>query len=377
MNTRIKFFFFIGIVLMLIAGCDHTTEPEPQGNLPILMDLSPAAAYDLVITQVSVTITRGDFTQTLDLTISGNNASGNFTDLDAGTYAIAVQVYDATALVATGQGIGEVIPGHTSTVNITLSFLGGGLVVNVDWSDMVPTNIREVLFVGNSHTYYNGGVEYHVNNLVHSAHPDWATNISAYTVGGATLENHFNDPAAHTAISSGHWDMVILQEQSSRPMEEPELFYQYAILLDSLIVQTGADTGFYMTWAWRNNPEMHIPMVNAYSYIGAYLDAMVSPCGISFYNAIAAADTINLYASDNYHPSMLGTYLAACTFYGAIWNESPVGNNYVPAGISRTCATFLQNIAWQTILQYNQDKKNLPAKPEKISGLLRLISGRD
>lgn len=375
---KISLYFVLLFCLALcLSACDHSTDPPQKGDLPISMNLAPATNYNLVISAVTVTITKGSFSQTIDLTISGTTASGNFSDLEAGTYAISVLVYDATTLVATGQGTGEVIPGHVSTVNITLTFLNGGLVINVDWGNQVTSDIRNVLFVGNSHTYFNNGVDYHVRQLVTTAHPQWLTRIQSHTMGGYTLQDHYTDGGAATAINTGTWDLVVLQEQSSRPMEDPELFYQYAELLDGIITTTGADTGFYMTWAWRNNPEMYEPITGAYNYIGAYLDAMVSPCGISFHNAIAAADTINLYAPDNYHPSLLGTYLAACTFYGAIWNESPVGNAYIPAGISPSCGSFLQNIAWQTILQYNQDKKGTAQKPKAISHALRLITGRD
>jgi PKD repeat protein len=61
-----------------------------------------------------------------------------------------------------------------------------------------------------------------------------------------------------------------------------------------------------------------------------------------------ADSTINLYSSDNSHPSVAGTYLAACTFYATIFETSPVGLSYT-GGLNTAQAAFLQQIAYQTV----------------------------
>ena len=49
-----------------------------------------------------------------------------------------------------------------------------------------------------------------------------------------------------------------------------------------------------------------------------------------------------LHAPDKRHPSLAGTYLAACTVFAALTGRSPVGNSY-NAGIDAPTAKFLQN----------------------------------
>jgi hypothetical protein len=203
--------------------------------------------------------------------------------------------------------------------------------------------------VGNSHTYYNGGVNTHLQSLLNAAHPEWNVVIAAQTGGGYTLENHYNDPETISAITEGDWDLVILQEQSSRPMLDPSLFYDYATQLNAIIRQSGALTGFYMTWAWRNNPEMYEPIRDAYRYIGAYLDGIVVPAGVAWENAESIHGIPNLYEVDNYHPNINGTYLVACLMMAKIWNISPVGNSYYPATIDASTALLLQQLAWDTV----------------------------
>ena len=348
-------------ILALLTACQHNpSHPTEKGELPISINLEPAVAHGLNVTQVEVTITKGDFTDAMDLAIVGNSAAGTFADLEIGTYAIDVAVYDDSTLIATGSGTGLVKPGETTTVYITLHFVNGGLEIVINWG-LPYEDCRRVLLVGNSHTYFNGGVDAHLQALIDTAHPEWNTTVSARTMGGYTLQQHYNDQNTLDAIAGGDWDLVILQEQSSRPMNDPALFYQYSALLSDVIGQAGALTGFYMTWAWRNNPEMYEPIRDAYYYIGAYLDALVVPAGVAYHTASYDTLAFNLYAPDNYHPSLHGTYLVSCLMLAGIWNVNPSGNSYIPAGISASEAAYLQNLAWSTIQA--ESAKNRPVLP--------------
>jgi PKD repeat protein len=76
--------------------------------------------------------------------------------------------------------------------------------------------------------------------------------------------------------------------------------------------------------------------------------AIASPVGEAFKYSRMADSTINLYSTDNSHPSVAGTYLAACTFYATIFETSPVGLSYT-AGLNTAQAAFLQQIAYQTV----------------------------
>lgn len=60
---------------------------------------------------------------------------------------------------------------------------------------------------------------------------------------------------------------------------------------------------------------------------------------------------LELYQPDKRHPSLIGTYLAACTTYATIHRKSPVGNKYL-AGIDLNTAQFLQTVAWDTVQDY-------------------------
>lgn len=340
------------LCLILTACSKSTTSPVDTGEMPIRMNLEPALNQGFNVSQVRVTIQKGDFSAEMYLGISGNIASGTFIDLEPGTYAIDVLVYDGDTLIATGQGTGTVEPAQTTTVYITLQFVPGALDIQVTWG-LPYENCRKVLLVGNSYTYYNGGVDAHLEQLLAAAAPSWDVDVASITLGGATLEEHLQNTAGIYEIEHGDWDLVILQEQSTRPMNDPDAFYSAATALHNIISQSGALTGLYMTWARQNYPEMYNPISEAYNYLGACLDALVVPAGDGFHYASTLYPTLNLYDSDNSHPSLQGTYLVACIMLAKIWNINPYGNSYYPPAMDVMTAGLIQELAWNTVQNFS------------------------
>ena len=60
---------------------------------------------------------------------------------------------------------------------------------------------------------------------------------------------------------------------------------------------------------------------------------------------------MSLHEPDNRHPSLAGSYLAACTVLAAVYGKSPVGNRYT-AGLDAKTAAFLQGVAAETVARY-------------------------
>ena len=227
-------------------------------------------------------------------------------------------------------------------------------IENITFSTSATEPPRNVLFIGNSYTYGNGGMDVRLQEMVDEVHPELNFNAEAVTSGGATLESHYNNASTITTIETGGWDYVILQEQSTRPIDNPELMYQYATLLDGVITGAGAETAFFMTWARAFDPSMIEGLAAAYDTIGEQLDAMVCPVGRAWQNSLLQDPELILHLSDDSHPNVWGTYLSICVFYACLFGESPEGINYVnDPQITVEQRDFLQTIAWETVLQYN------------------------
>ena len=232
-----------------------------------------------------------------------------------------------------------------------------------------------VLFMGNSHTYYNN-LPTLFSNLSASGGKVVTTDMSA--PGGYTLEQHTTNETTLQKISQGGWDYVVLQEQSEYPVIEYYRFnsmYPAAHHLDSLIAQVGARTVLYMTWGWRNggihtinghsSPEfvdyfhMQDSVSAAYRMLTTELGSILSPAGEAWATARHQDTTINFWQPDTYHPTLEGSYLAACVFYNVLFDESPIGLRYNP-GLDDSVMAFLQRAADQTVSGISDDHSQSP-----------------
>jgi len=355
-----KFLKIIILFVFITVGCQKLqTEPEELGELPISLSLQPAYENGFDVTAVHVTITKEDYVNTLSLTIddSTNTAIGTFYDLVPGVYSIEVQVYEGDTLIAVGSGSGEVFAGENTIVEIILNIIPqtGSLQIVVDWSNLIPDYPHRILFIGNSITYYNGGVDLHTMNLANSIDSTLSVYCENVTGGGWTLEQHFNSTNTIQTIQEGNWDLVILQEMTSRPVDDPELFYQYATLLDSVITSAGAETAFFFSWPFQSVFNVMIEQqAAAYNYIGNLLDAPVYPIARAWQLSLQEDPNFELYMADGNHPNVFGTYLACCTFFAFLWNETPIDASYVnDPQITDEEALYLQTIAWETYNNYN------------------------
>ena len=225
----------------------------------------------------------------------------------------------------------------------------------------------DVLFIGNSYTYYNNLPEM-ISNIANDLGD--TVNYDQNTPGGTSLYAHSQNQTTINKINQQNWDFVVLQDQSQRPSLSPSYVaasvYPYATQLVNLINSNYicSEPVFYMTWGRKygdqTNCQSYPPVCtflgmqerlrDSYLTMGLDNNASVSPVGIAFKNSISLDSTIDLYTSDNSHPSIYGSYLAACTFYSTIFKKSSVGCSFKPNAINQSDALFLQQVASSTVL---------------------------
>ncbi|MEH2289837.1 SGNH/GDSL hydrolase family protein [Nostoc sp.] len=181
-----------------------------------------------------------------------------------------------------------------------------------------------VLFIGNSYTYFND-LPWLTQQLAASAKESKKLETEMIVVGGATLKNHWKRGKALRLLKAKHWDYVVLQEQSTLPITNPKEMYKYATLFDTEIKRVNSQTVFYLTWAKQNKPETQQILTDAYISIAKELNAKVAPVGIAWQKIQEANVKLNLYTSDQSHPSPIGSYIAGCVFYTAFYDKSPIG----------------------------------------------------
>lgn len=218
--------------------------------------------------------------------------------------------------------------------------------------DVAPLPAK-VLFVGNSFTYYNNSLHNHFRQLTAAAQilPPGGGRARIMTISGGYLPEHAG--GFEPVLRGDDWDVVVLQGHSLGPITEETApaFREAARSYVGIAREQGVRPVFFMTWAYTGKPEMTAQLDTAYTAIGNELDADVVPVGLAFATVTAERPDITLRIDDARHPTLAGTYLAACTFYAVLYRQSPEGLPY-DAGLAPEVAGYLQRVAWETATAY-------------------------
>jgi hypothetical protein len=202
----------------------------------------------------------------------------------------------------------------------------------------------KVLFIGNSFTARNN-LPGQIAQLASSRGKNIQHRL--ISAGGASLRTHWNADEALKEVRGGHYDYVVLQEQSTLPIKNAKRMHENVRLFDEAIRSAGAKTVLYLTWARQHAPETQQAITDAYTRIGRELGATVVPVGVAWQSFLRKHDKPVLHDRDQSHPTVAGSYLAACVFLAALFKENPVGIDDEVAGLTVKELVLLQKTAWQ------------------------------
>lgn len=232
---------------------------------------------------------------------------------------------------------------------------------------------RRVLFIGNSYTYSNN-----LPQMLYDAAKSTGDTVifDSSTPGGYTFQNHTTNSTTLTKIAAGNWDYVVLQEQSQLPSftdgEVASMVFPYARYLDSLINLQNpcAETVFFMTWGRKNGDATNCgvwPPVCTYEGMDSLLnlryrmmadmnDALVSPVGAVWHYIRDNHPAIELYSADESHPSLAGSYAAACSFYTVMFRKNPsyiLFDGGLPAADALTIRDAARRVVYDSLLYWH------------------------
>lgn len=172
---------------------------------------------------------------------------------------------------------------------------------------MAKKKSLSILFVGNSHTYYNDmpqllktmaeddGYDCSVTML---AHPGWF------------LAQHAAEPEARFNILYGKYDYVVLQEHA-HPFGPEEKFYAAAAALNGMIRHAGSIPVIYECWARKAEPEIQKHMNEAHRKVADEIGALLAPVGEYWWGYQRDWPELEMYAADGEHASLAGSEFAA------------------------------------------------------------------
>ena len=164
-----------------------------------------------------------------------------------------------------------------------------------------------ILFIGNSHTYYN---DMPLMVQERAVEEGYECRVVMNAHGGWFLAQHADEPDVRFNILKGNYDYVVLQEHA-HPFGPVEKFRKAAILLCTLIKDAGSRAVLYETWAKRSEPEMQARMNEAHRQVAEDTGALLAPVGEYWWEYQKSQPQAKMYARDGAHPSAEGSDFAA------------------------------------------------------------------
>ncbi|MDA0781073.1 MAG: hypothetical protein PQ612_00915 [Rickettsiales bacterium] len=194
----------------------------------------------------------------------------------------------------------------------------------------------EVLFIGNSFTYYNQMPDMLSAISKFNGNSAYYIESDSVAYGGFTLEKHWEKKQALQKINSKKWDYIIFQGQSSTmvSVNGKNSFDNYLKAFVESIRSVSPDTRIilFSTWSYHENSSFYFK--NGIDYFTMLKDTQegyyqfakkfntgVVYTGTPFYEANKRG--INPY-SDGHHPNRNGSYLVAILFYKNLISDANV-----------------------------------------------------
>jgi hypothetical protein len=205
-----------------------------------------------------------------------------------------------------------------------------------------------VLFIGNSLTQYNG-LSGMVRALARQAGEPLS--VEEITFPGFSLEDHWNDGNARRVIGRGGWRYVVLQQGPSSLPESRDNLLLWAGRFNQEIRRAGARPAFYSVWPDITRSGFFDDVSESYRQAAAATDGLLLPAGEAWRAAWRRQPDFQLYGSDQFHPSVRGTYLAALVICAQVLGRSPVGLATPLARQEGTMPAFTPTAAEAALLQ--------------------------
>ena len=236
-----------------------------------------------------------------------------------------------------------------------------------------PAEPYRVLFIGDSTTSRND-IPGKFKRLAELGGHE--INVASSTRDYTSLATHTRLPQTREKLENEVWDIVILQENEaillnpeSRQKISIPMIGKYIDIVDEMdgVILLYSSIGFreglvdYEEFKYLDDYESTQDAVDmAYIEIGNELNLPIAPVGKVWRQVYDTKPTFDLWQLDGLHVSPEGAYLAACVFYTAIYNQSPldlpVSDEF---GIGQDAIELIHRTVADVVLE-NQDQYRLP-----------------
>jgi hypothetical protein len=180
-----------------------------------------------------------------------------------------------------------------------------------------------VLLIGNSLTAANGLPQ--IVESLSKARGGATLEATAITANNFSLEDHWNQGHARATIARGNWAFVILQQGPSALPDSRVLLREYARRFAGEARKVGARPALYMVWPAKVRSGDFDAVSESYALAARDVDGVLISAGDAWREVWRRDPGAALYGGDNFHPSLLGSYVAALTIWRGLSGASVTG----------------------------------------------------
>ena len=196
---------------------------------------------------------------------------------------------------------------------LLLAVLASSACLGQKIAEPLPAGGIHVLFVGNSLTYVNDlpGTVAALGELSGDT-----IRVAASVGANLALVDHLNGASDAVArIAQGGWHFVVLQQGPSTVPVNRDSLILWTQWFDPYIRKVNAKPALLMVWPSADRYAYFDEVRKSYQQAAQAVNGVFIPAGSGWLQAWAADGSLPLYGPDGYHPSGLGTYLAALVIY--------------------------------------------------------------
>jgi hypothetical protein len=216
-----------------------------------------------------------------------------------------------------------------------------------------PRGGYHVLFIGNSLTSSND-LPGTVAQLAASV--DDTIVVQSVTRPNLAIIDHVNGMSdAVAVVRRGGWDFVVLQQGPTSQQLGRDTLILATKLLDPDVRAAGGRIAQLMAWPAAPNRGVFDGVLQSCLDAARVVDGLCFPAGEAWRAAWAIDPALPLYGPDGFHPSPLGTYLAALVVYEGVTGHDArrLPQRPVVAGITLDVpggtVVLLQRVAHETV----------------------------
>jgi hypothetical protein len=195
-------------------------------------------------------------------------------------------------------------------------------VSRLTWAAPPPAGpTMRILFIGNSLTATNDLPAFIAAIGRAATHPK--VEYKTFAPDGVSLEDNWKIGRARKALANERWDVLVMQQGPSALLDSRAHLCSWTARIAAAARARGVRPYLLMVWsAGRFGlPEV----IDSYAAAAAEAKVGLLPAGAAWGAAWRRKPRLQLHGRDGFHPSRLGTYLAALVVYARLRDVSPLG----------------------------------------------------